>query len=144
MGMLSRLMANIGVPIRTKRKLIMTATSWILLYGSEIWGDALEVESKRKILTVALRVASAYSTVSGDAVLVIVGGILIDLLAFERRKSLKMKRENLAVSRSDLRSQTLRRWQNRWREEISGRWTGKFFRLWRYEYEDILRKLTIF
>ena len=33
-----------------------------------------------------------------------------------------MKRENLAVSSTDLRSQTLRRWQNRRSEEISGRW----------------------
>ena len=95
----------------------MVATISILLYGSEIWGDALEIESKRKILatvqrTAALRVASAYRCVSGAAVLVIVGKIPIDLLAFEQRRSWKMKSENLAVSSLDLRSQTLRRWKN--------------------------------
>ena len=36
-----------------------------------------------------------------------------------------MKRENLADSSTVLRSQTLRRWQNRWSEERRGRWTGR-------------------
>ena len=68
--------------------MIMAATNSILLYGSEIWRDELEIKAKRKILaavqlTAALRVASAYRTVSGAAVLVIVSEIHIDLLAFE-------------------------------------------------------------
>ena len=49
---------------------------------SEIGGDELDIESKRKILTAvqrtaALRVASTYRTVSGAAVLVIVGEHLL-------------------------------------------------------------------
>ena len=43
MGMLIRLMANIGGPTQAKRKLIMAAMNSILLYGSEIWGDAPEI-----------------------------------------------------------------------------------------------------
>lgn len=129
-GMLSRLMANIGGPTQAKRKLIMATTNSILLYGSEIWGDALEIKSKRKILaavqrTAALRVASAYRTVSGAAVLVITGEIPIDLLAFERRRLWKAKRENSAISTTDVRSQTIRRWQSRWSDETSGRWTAR-------------------
>ena len=124
MGMLSGLIANIGGPTQAKRKLIMAATNSILLYGNEIWCDAPEIENKWKILsavqrTAALRVASFYRTVSGAAVLVIVGEIPID-----RRRSWKMKRENIAVSSTDLRSQILRRWQNKWSEEINGSWTG--------------------
>ena len=66
----------------------MTVMNSILLYGSEVWRDVPDSESKRKILaalqrTAALRVSSAYRTVSGAAVLVIVVEIPIDLLAFE-------------------------------------------------------------
>ena len=43
MSMLTRLMANIGGPTQAKRKLIIAATNSILLYGSEIWRDALEI-----------------------------------------------------------------------------------------------------
>ena len=59
--------------------------------------------------TAALIVASAYRTVSDAAVLLSVGEIPIDLLAFKRRRSRKMKRENLTVSSTDLRSQTVQR-----------------------------------
>ena len=87
----------------------MAATNSTLLYGSEIWGDALEIESEWKILaaeqrTAALRVVSAYRTVSGAVVLVIVREIRFDLLSFEQRRSWKIKRENLVISSTDLRS----------------------------------------
>ena len=66
---LCRLLANICGSTQAKRKLIMVAPNSMLLYGSEIRGDVLEIESKRKRLTVvqrtaALRAASAYGTVS--------------------------------------------------------------------------------
>ena len=44
-GRLSRLMANIGGPSASKRCLLMTVTHSVLLYGAEIWGDALELET---------------------------------------------------------------------------------------------------
>ena len=96
-GMLNSLMANIGGPTtQANRKLIIAATNSILLYGNMIWGDALKIKSKPKILaamqrTAALRVSSAYHSVSSAAVLVIVREIPINLLAFERRRSWKMK-----------------------------------------------------
>ena len=103
----------------------------MLVYGSEIWGDALEIKAKRKILaalqrTVALRVASAHRTVSGAAVLVIGGEIPIYVLALEQRRSWKTKREILAINGTDLISQPIRRWQNRRSEETRGRWTARF------------------
>ena len=90
--MLSILMANICGPTEAKQKFIMAAANSILLYGNKIWGDALEIESKRKTLaavrrTAAQRVASAYRTVTSGAFVMIVGEIPIDLLAFERRRS---------------------------------------------------------
>ena len=72
MGMLSRLMAN----TLAKRKCIMAATNSILLYGSEIWGDAIEIKAKRKILAAVQRTAALeLCTVLAAAVLVIVSEI---------------------------------------------------------------------
>ena len=59
-----------------------------MLYGAEIWGDEMDVMSKRKRITqvqrtAALRVSCAYRTVSEAAIIVIAGVIPIDLLAKE-------------------------------------------------------------
>ncbi len=94
---LSRLMANIGGPSQEKRKLLMSTTISVLLYGAEIWADVLKKENRRKVLarvyrTATLRVASAYRTVSGDAILVISGNAPIDLLAYERKKLWELKK----------------------------------------------------
>ncbi|MGQ7310013.1 hypothetical protein ACTGYF_10915, partial [Streptococcus suis] len=40
--MLSKLMANVGGPTQSKRKLLMSVTESVMLYGSEIWSDALK------------------------------------------------------------------------------------------------------
>lgn len=130
---LSRLMANIGGPTQSKRKLIMTTTQSILLYGCEIWADALQVEYRRKKLaaiqrTAALRVASAYRTVSEPAVLVISGSIPIDLLAGER-KALWLERKQTGRISGQIakaaRARTVQKWQDRWIRESRGRWTAK-------------------
>lgn len=130
-GMLSKLMANVRGPTQSKRKLLMTTTNSVMLYGSEIWADALQKESRRKILlavqrTSALRVASAYRTVSGPAVMVISGTIPIDLLAIERKRNWEAKRQDpRLISAQDLRRETLQNWQRLWEAETRGRWTAR-------------------
>ena len=62
---LSRLMANVEGPTASKRRLLMAVTESILLYGCEIWADALKTEKYRKRMASvqrrgALRVASSY------------------------------------------------------------------------------------
>lgn len=134
---LSRLMANIGGPLSSRRKLLMDITLSILLYGSEVWADTLHVESRRKVLarvqrTAALRVASAYRTVSEAAVLVISRSIPIDLLAAERKNLWALKKNVDAAddndrtnTRGNMRTRTIQRWQERWSSEITSRWTAK-------------------
>ena len=63
-SLLIGLMANIRGLIQSRRRLMMAITDSILLYGSEIWADALKVECRLRILssvqrTAALRAASA-------------------------------------------------------------------------------------
>ncbi|GBP00747.1 Putative 115 kDa protein in type-1 retrotransposable element R1DM [Eumeta japonica] len=96
---LSRLMANVGGPLQSKRKLLMEACNGILLYGSEVWAETLKTKCRAKMLltvqrTSALRVTSAYRTVSAAAVLVIAGMKPIDLQALERMEVFSIKENN--------------------------------------------------
>ena len=113
-------MANIGVPSQEKRKLLMATTISVLLSGAEIWADAPKKENRRKVVarvhrTTAFRVASAYRTVSGDAILVISGNAPIDLLAYERKKLWEQKKiseyNNIAIEQ--IKKDTISAWQRR-------------------------------
>lgn len=122
---LSRLMTNVGGPVEGKRRVLMSVTNSVILYGCEIWADALRQKRyRRKVAAVqrrgALRIASAYRTVSEPAVLVIAGVIPIDLLALERKR---VYDGNGTVSRAAARSHTMDEWQSRWEAESRGRWS---------------------
>lgn len=129
---LSRLMANVGGPLPKKRRLLMEACNSILLYGCEIWAGSLNVNHRAQQLitaqrTAALRVASAYRTVSAAAVQIIAGMIPIDLQAEERMK-IFMARQNNRIDTSYLaaeRDETFQKWQTRWNTDEHGRWTAK-------------------
>lgn len=127
---LSRLMANIGGPRASKRRLMMEVTNSILLYGAEVWGEKLEMESYRKHPAsvqrrAALRIASAYRTVSEPAVLVIASVIPIVHLARERIEAYRAKRQIEADPPLETpREVTLRRWQTEWESEERGGWTS--------------------
>lgn len=63
----------------------MAVAQSIMLYGAEVWADSfINHKYKNRMISVhrryALRVASAYRTVSHAAILVIAGMISIDLL----------------------------------------------------------------
>lgn len=131
-GHLSRLMANIGGPLPNKRKLLMEANNSILLYGSEIWGEQMNIRRRANVLlavqrTAALRVTSAYRTVAGPAVLVIAGMIPIDLHILERRSIWTSRQTNDTTHRGEeeTRQETMRKWQHRWNTDTRGRWTAR-------------------
>lgn len=129
---LCRLMANVGGPSPCKRKLLMEACNSILLYGSEIWAQTLNVKHRAKKLlstqrTAALRVSAAYRTVSAPAVLVIAGMYPLDLQAIEKMRIYNAKQNDpqAASEIAAIKQETLEKWQMRWRNEIHGRWTYK-------------------
>lgn len=133
---LSRLMSNVSGPMAGKRRLLMSVTNSILLYGCEVWADALKMEKyRKKMATVqrrgALRVTSAYRTVSEAAALVIAGTIPIDLMAQERKKNYSTRNTrntDAAEARTAARIQTLQLWQERWEAECGDRWTASLIR----------------
>ena len=91
---LSRLMANTRGPRQSKRRLLMTVAQSIMLYGAEIWGNALKKERYRKRMAAvqvrgAMRIASPYCTVSEPAALVIAGAIPINLLSMQKKETLR-------------------------------------------------------
>lgn len=128
---LSRLMPNVAGPRSSKRRILMSVVHSILLYGAEIWADALEVERNRKKMASvqrrsALRTASAYRTVSEAAVLVVAGVIPIDLLAKERKRVYVRKQgEETSSIREEERQRTLREWEQRLQQAAAGRWTAQ-------------------
>ena len=124
-------MANIGGLRPSKRHVLMIAAQSILLYGAEIWADALSVQKYRKRMVAvqrseAMRVACSYRTVSGPVVLVVAGMIPIDLLAKERKTIFKRKSEmGKESARVEARASSMQCWQERWENEERGRWTAR-------------------
>lgn len=127
--LLSRLMANTGGPTQNKRRIVMNVTNAILLYGCEIWADALKRDIYRKQMAAvqrrgALRVASSYRTVSEPAVLVIASVPPIDLMAQERKRIFELKSDiGAEAARAEAHEQTLCCWEERWKNDTRGRWT---------------------
>jgi hypothetical protein len=107
----------------------MSSVQSVLLYGAEVWAHVLSKEKYRRRLgsvqrRAALRVASAYRTVSEAAVLVIAGVIPIALQAQERQAIYRRREEtDLERIKSEERSRTMDRWQAIWNTESRGRWT---------------------
>lgn len=128
---LSRLMRNTRGPKTSKRRLLMSVTHSIILYGAEVWADSIrKVTYAAKLTSVqrqgALRISCAYRTVSLEAALVIAGVIPIDLLALERQYIYKNKeREGIDRAKISSRQNSLSKWQNRWTDYSESRWTKR-------------------
>lgn len=127
---LSRLMANVGGPTESKRRLIMSTVESVLIYGAEFWADSAKQLCRGKLIskvqrTAALRVASAYRTVSESAIMVISSTIPIELLAEERKILWRNRNENVTAATNPIRDATIQKWQNNWNNSITGRWTAK-------------------
>lgn len=128
---LSHLMRNMNGPKPCKRRLMMTVVQSILLYGAEVWADALNVAYLRKRLVAvqrrgALRIACAYRTVSEPAILVLTGVIPIHLMASERKRIFDRREEdNRSRIAKEEREHTMDSWQELWTAEHRGRWTAR-------------------
>lgn len=133
---LSRLMANVGGPLQNKRRLLMETSNSILLYGCEIWGETMRCKKRANALLAvqrasALRITSAYRTVSDAAVFVIAGIIPVDLKILERMNIWRKKQANTLDEgdEDEIRQGTLQAWQTRWSAERKARWTAKLLPL---------------
>lgn len=133
-AVLARLMPNVGGPTQNRRTLLASVSTSIMLYGAPIWADAMLVKAyERKLSSVhrrnALRVASAYRTVSDEAACVIAGLPPIDLLARERKRIYEEKGRDSGQTKEQIweaaRKETMTVWQKRWDSSSKGRWTHR-------------------
>lgn len=85
---ISRILPNISLATPRKRRLIASAVQSILLYGAPNWADRMSAKGKTELTKVqrkaAIRVVSAYSTISAVASQVLADLPPIDLLAIEK------------------------------------------------------------
>ena len=134
---LTRIMPNTRGPSEWKRKLVCSSAYAQLLYAAPVWADALRKQTLlKKVLSVqrilAMRITSAYRTISLAAVLVLASTPPADLLANERKEAYTLL-EDVTYSertvtvrngiRKIVRSRLEEKWQERWNDEEKGRWT---------------------
>lgn len=125
---LGRLMPNTSGPKAGRRKLLSNVVNSIILYGAPVWKEALEQKQLKNILEkvqrkVAIRIVSAYRTVSTKAVQVIAGTVPLHLLAHERTYE---EGANRRTQRVAAREVTVRKWQEEWEaERTTAQWTKR-------------------
>lgn len=130
---LIRVMPNVGGPSSAKRAVLCGAVHSILLYGAPIWKDELSVQKHKNLLirsqrNILLRVASAYRTVSANALQVITGVLPVDLMVRERAYLHERGIDGKGL-RAEARELYLRVWQRRWDEENqNAQWTRTLIR----------------
>lgn len=129
---MARLMPNIGGPSDAERRLLISAVCAKVLYAAPIWADAMKQGPARKLGSVlrisAIRIVSAYRTVSESAILVLAGMPPVDLMAKERKEIHEEMRENTGEQnkrQTQARQRLLQKWQIRWDTATTGRWTHK-------------------
>ena len=129
-------MPNIGGPKQKIRALLSSVVTSVLTYGIPIWADVLRTQDlRRKIASEyrlsALRVASAFRTVSEDAVCIIAGMLSIEVLSEERRALYQQKGATIPKPeelRKQERRNSIQRWQILWDNTTKGRWTYRLIR----------------
>ena len=131
----ARMMPNVNGPREKKRRLLAAVATSQILYAAPAWPNAMVIDRNVRRLTstqrcAAIRVTSAYRTVSSQAVLTLASMPPIDLLVQERadiferikgsEEQSEAKKERI---RKECRKETLLKWQYRWDTESSGKWT---------------------
>lgn len=126
---LGRLMPNVGGPSQSKRQLLMSVVHSRLLYGAQVWTEAIKEVGKPKNLLLqsqkcaAIKVARCYRTVSDMAALLLARMPPAPLLAMERARSAALRRSGTPHTKAELRWELIRQWQIAWDETPKSAWT---------------------
>lgn len=130
---MARLMPNVRGPRENKRRMIATSMMSKIMYAAPAWQSAMDCRKYRERLQsvqrlAALRIASAYRTVSAGAALVLASTPPVDLLVREsgqRYDRTRTVRDPVVLEsiRRATRAEVLRQWQERWERSTAGRWT---------------------
>ena len=125
---LSRIMSNSSAISSSRRRLLASVSTSIMRYACPTWITALQTKRNRGRLArthrlMAMRVVSAYRTISSEAVCVIAGMIPIELLLEEDTQCYRDR--GVRGIRKRVRTDTMRKWQQQWDTVEKGRWTHR-------------------
>ncbi|CAK9834557.1 Putative 115 kDa protein in type-1 retrotransposable element R1DM [Anthophora retusa] len=134
---LGPILKNLEGPKQLKRRLLASVGQAIFLYGAPIWAPAIQKGENKKLAVrasrlCALRVASAYRTVSNAAVHVISGIPPMNLIARKRMQVYKECKEINGKDKDRIRKRVKRtkdiemmeEWQREWEEiDDKAKWT---------------------
>nr|XP_023019429.1 uncharacterized protein LOC111508224 [Leptinotarsa decemlineata] len=112
---LTKLLPNIRGPKTQKRRLLYGVVQSILLYAAPIWERVTAVDKYKNMLlatqrNMLLRVASAYRTVSQQAICVITSIPPVDILVEEKRCKINNREETTAGIKKKKWQETIREW----------------------------------
>ncbi|XP_052901358.1 uncharacterized protein LOC128307518 [Anopheles moucheti] len=122
---------NIGGPSSSIRSLHANVATSMLRYGAPVWAHILTEKQHQNAVNkvyrrLAMRVASAYRTISYEAVCVIANMMPLCIILEEDRKNFRQARSGeplTAAVRAINRAASMEKWQNTWSSATSGRWT---------------------
>lgn len=125
---IATIMPNVGGLRSSKRRLLASVATSTLRYAVPAWAAALKTQCNRGKLNrvfrlMAMRVASAYRTISSEAVCVIAGMMPICITLAEDVEC--YQRRNTRNVRSIVRTDSLSKWQQEWDNAGNGRWTHR-------------------
>ncbi|XP_053691475.1 uncharacterized protein LOC128739991 [Sabethes cyaneus] len=121
---ISRIMPNSAGPSSSKRRLLASVSCSILRYAGPAWNAALETHRNRTKLNrtfrlIAIRVATAYRTISSEAACVIAGMIPIFITLAEDSEC--YRRNGTRGIRKRMRAESIAKWQQEWNTATNGR-----------------------
>lgn len=119
---LSILMPNIGGPRASKRRLISSVIHSQILYAAPVFSTAMSnINLVKKLNRVrrlmAIKISSAYRTISGEAAGVIAGIPPIELIIKERTEVYR------GLDKERVGENVIESWQHKWNNGTYGRWT---------------------
>ncbi|KAL4082654.1 hypothetical protein QTP88_029715 [Uroleucon formosanum] len=139
---LGRLMPNVGGPSQSKRQLLMSVVHSRLLYGAQVWANAIkDVEKPKNLLLqaqrcAALKVARCYRTASDMVSTLLARMPPAPLLAIERARSAELRKSGTPHTKAELRREVIRQWQTTWEKTSKSSWAKRLIpdvaRWWYY------------
>lgn len=122
---ISRILPNVSAAKQGKRTLMSNMVHLLLLYGAPVWAEKMSAHGISQLSKVqrriAQRVASAYRTVSTDALNVVTSIPSLDLQAIRRKRNY----DQTVKMDLHVEDETIRNWQARWDNSRKGRWTHR-------------------
>lgn len=121
---LQRLLANVGGPRSSKRRLLAGVVTSTALYAVGAWAGALKFERVRSMLRkvgrlAALRVTCAYRTVGYEAACAVGGLLPLDIVAKVRGH------RRAGTSRTEVTEEAWRVWEAQWVDRPTTKWTRR-------------------